>query len=232
MAQALERLQGADSLTVVPLFPQFAEATTGSVFERLEQLLKGLPQLAGIPQKHLPFFWDQAGFIEACAHSMERSVDLKAMDHVLFSFHGLPKKDVLRKRGCRADASCCVEPRPDCYRSQCIATAKALAARLDLKEGKWGWAFQSRLGKVEWIKPYTSETLEALAKSGTRHVAVMCPSFVADCLETLEEIGMDNKELFLESGGVSYTLAPCPNSDEAWVESFAKWLKPQLPGLE
>jgi ferrochelatase len=225
MAAALDQLQGVGSLAILPLFPQFAEATTGSVYALLDDLLKSRPALKRLPQRRIQGFWQQEAFLQACCRSLRRDGGLETADHVLFSFHGLPLKDVLRQEGCRGDGACCAEPRPLCYPSQCMATARGLAQRLGLAPGAWSWSFQSRLGQAEWFKPYTSEALKALARQGKRRVAVLCPSFVADCLETLEEIGMDNRDLFLKSGGESYRLAACPNAEEAWVAGFADWVK-------
>ncbi len=230
LAAALDRLQGVASLSVLPLFPQYAEATTGSVYARLDRLLQSRPGLAALPQRRVQGFWQQEAFLQACCRSLRRGGGLDTADHVLFSFHGLPLRDVLRHPGCRADGACCSEPQPGCYPSQCAATARALARRLGLKPGAWSWSFQSRLGRAQWFKPYTSERLVALARQGRRRVAVLCPSFVADCLETLEEIGMDNRDLFLKSGGKSYCLAACPNEDEAWVRDFADWVKREVLG--
>jgi len=224
MAGALDRLQGVKSLAILPLFPQFAEATTGSVYALLDELLKSRPALRALPQRRIHSFWQQESFLAACCRSLQRDGGLDSADHVLFSFHGLPLKDVLRQEGCRADGACCAEPKPHCYPSQCMATARGIAQRLGLKPGAWSWSFQSRLGQAEWFKPYTSEALQALAEQGKGHVAVLCPSFVADCLETLEEIGMDNRDHFLECGGKSYRLAACPNADELWAADLAEWL--------
>jgi ferrochelatase len=230
MAAALDRLQGVARLSVLPLFPQYAEATTGSVYALLDRLLKARPGLAAVPQRRVQGFWQQEAFLQACCQSLRRDGGLDTADHVLFSFHGLPLRDVLRHPGCRADGACCAGPKPCCYPSQCAATARGLAQRLGLKPGAWSWSFQSRLGQAEWFRPYTRERLADLAGQGKRRVAVLCPSFVADCLETLEEIGMDNRDLFLASGGASYRLAACPNADEAWVQGFADWVKREVLG--
>lgn len=112
-----------------------------------------------------------------------------------------------------------------CYRAQCFQTAKLIAEKLQLPAEKWSVSFQSRLGRTPWIQPFTDLEFIRLAKSGKKRIAVMCPSFVADCLETLEEIGIRGRQSFLENGGEALTLIPCPNDEDAWVEGFAKYLE-------
>jgi len=156
-------------------------------------------------------------------------------EHVLFSYHGLPERQVQRSdptgRHCLAggDASCCEAPPPEvrafCYRAQCVATSRALASALGLEEGTWSSSFQSRLGRIPWIRPYTDEVLPELAGRGVRRLAVLCPSFVADCLETLEEIGIRAREQWRAAGGDAFALVPCPNAHPRWVEALAARLR-------
>src|SRR5262249_54766728 len=141
-----------------------------------------------------------------------------AYDHVLFSFHGLPERQVVKTdetgAHCLRSASCCdaiVDANRNCYRAQCFATARALAGRLGLAGGAHGVSFQSRLGRTPWIRPYTDVVLEELAKNGKKRVAVFCPAFVADCLETLEEIGIRAREQWERLGGERLTLVPSLN---------------------
>jgi ferrochelatase len=151
---------------------------------------------------------------------------------VLFSFHGLPERHVKASdhsgRHCLRSASCCDalgEANRDCYRAQCFATARALAARLALAPGSWSVCFQSRLGRTPWIKPYTDLRLDELAREGKKRLCVFCPAFVADCLETLEEIGLRARAQFLAGGGESLTLVPSLNASEAWVEALVRLLR-------
>ena len=154
----------------------------------------------------------------------------------MFSFHGLPERQVVRSADpklCLARPDCCdslVAGNRNCYRAQCFATARELAASLELgagpsQEGRWSIAFQSRLGRTPWIQPYTDELVPALAKRGVRRLAVFCPAFVADCLETLEEIGMRALEDFREAGGEDLRLITSLNSHEAWLGAAEQLLR-------
>jgi ferrochelatase len=160
---------------------------------------------------------------------------------VLFSFHGLPERHVVASadpRVCLARPECCeqlVGGNRNCYRAQCFATARALAAALELgpdegAQGRWSVSFQSRLGRTPWIRPYTDEVIPALAQRGVRRLAVFCPAFVADCLETLEEIGMRASEGFCAAGGDTLELIPSLNSEPAWVEGLEALIREHLPG--
>jgi ferrochelatase len=225
MASALERLReaGADRVVVLPLYPQYAASTTGSTVAEAMRLASqpwAPPSLCFVE----PFF-DNPDFIDAFAAQGAPILRNREHDHVLFSFHGLPERHVRKtdvsNGHCLAKSDCCdavgaVNRR--CYRAQCFATARALAAKLLLAEGTWTVSFQSRLGRTRWIGPYTDRILPALAQKGCKRLAVFCPSFVADCLETLEEIGIRGKEQFLSAGGESLTLIPSLNTSDAWVD--------------
>jgi ferrochelatase len=133
---------------------------------------------------------------------------------------------------CLARPDCCDAPGPanrDCYRAHCFATARGLAARLALPAERWSVAFQSRLGRTPWIRPYTDLRLPELAKAGVRRLAVACPSFVADCLETLEEIGIRGRAQWRACGGEDLLLVPCPNAHPLWVETVASWIRARTP---
>jgi ferrochelatase len=153
-------------------------------------------------------------------------------DHVLFSFHGLPERQVKRSdptgRHCLQSANCCdviVDANRDCYRAQCFATARSLAQRLALPQGGYTVCFQSRLGSTPWIKPYTDLVLPELAARGAKRLAVFCPAFVADCLETLEEIGLRARDQWLGLGGESLALVPSLNASPAWVSALTGLLQ-------
>jgi ferrochelatase len=158
---------------------------------------------------------------------------------VLFSFHGLPERQVRRTdptgAHCLATPSCCdslVDANRDCYRAQCFATARALAARLGLAEGASTVCFQSRLGRTPWIKPYTDLFLPELAARGRKRLVAFCPAFVADCLETLEEIGIRAREQWLGLGGESLALVPSLNATAAWVDALAALLHRTFAGKQ
>jgi ferrochelatase len=233
LATALDKLVAAECTRIVvfPLYPQYASSSTGSSLERLYELAgtrNNVPPLAVVP----PFF-DDDGFLAAAAAIARPHLDELAPDHVLFSFHGLPEHhmrdgDPTGGKHCLASASCCdavAGPSRDCYRAQCFATARSLAARLGLTDGTWTVSFQSRLTRVPWIKPYTDEVLPELAKKGVKKIAVLCPAFVADCLETLEEIGIRAAADWKKDGGVALALIPSLNSDPNWVDAVVNLVR-------
>ncbi len=230
--EALARLRagGASRLLVAPLYPQYSSAATGS---SLEAVFAELARQAVVPPVSvLPPFFDDPGFISAFAAVGAPVLARQRPDHVLFSFHGLPERHVKAAdhsgQHCLRSAGCCdsiVEANRDCYRAQCFATARALAARLELAAGSWSVCFQSRLGRTPWIKPYTDLRLDELAREGKKRLCVFCPAFVADCLETLEEIGLRAREQFVAAGGEELTLVPSLNATDAWVEALTTLLR-------
>ncbi len=237
LASAVDRLreQQCDRLLVVPLYPHYAASSTGSTIEELARITGSLwttPFVSIVPP-----FYDHPAFLDAFTTVAKAKLAEFEADHLLFSFHGLPERQVVRCADpsvCLASASCCETisaANRNCYRAQCHVTARELARALELgKEGEgWSIAFQSRLGRTPWIKPYTDEVVPALAKRGVRKLAVMCPAFVADCLETLEEIGMRAHEEFLAAGGEELQLVPSLNSHPAWVEDVEALIRERLP---
>jgi len=228
IASALERLRslGIDRIVVFPLFPQAASSTTGSALAEALRLATrpwNVPVLSVVPP-----FYDEPGLARAFAEAGRAVLEDLRPDHVLFSFHGLPERHI---RKSDASAAHCLK-RPDCcaaiglanrncYRAQCFATARAIAAAVGCDPARWSVSFQSRLGRDPWIRPYTDETVRALPARGVRRVAVFCPAFVADCLETLEEIGIGAREMFREAGGEDLRLVPSLNDHPLWVELAA-----------
>lgn len=203
---ALHQLVGrrAEKIRILPLFPQYSFSTTRSSIGETRRAAAELG--IGDRLEFLPPFFDHPGFIRSFA-GIGRPLLTPDIDHILFSFHGLPEKQVAKG---------------DPYREQCLRTAELLAAELSLEEGSYTVSFQSRLGRTEWIKPYTDLELARLAREGKKRVVVFCPSFVADCLETLEEIGIRGREIFLANGGESLTLVPSLNDHPAWVETVSE----------
>lgn len=197
---ALDKLKGVKELIVIPLFPQYASATTGSIYEKVMDELKGwvvLPKL-----KFIDCFYDHPKVIEAFSEAA-KSFDLHTYDKVLFSFHGLPKRQL------EGDNS---------YLFQSYQMAELIATQLKLNN--YEVAFQSRLGKEPWIEPYTVDTIKRFAEEGARKVLVFCPAFVADCLETLHEIGVEYAADFKRHGGQKLDLVPSLNSSDRWVEAL------------
>jgi ferrochelatase len=227
------RAEGIDRIVVFPLFPQYASATTGTVLEnayRLAASYWNTPHLRVVDP-----YYDHEGLIEAFREVGEPILREIRPDHVLFSFHGLPERQVRKSdesgRHCLASAECCAQigmENRNCYRAQCRVTASLLAARLELPPGGWTMTFQSRLGRDPWIRPYTDETVVSLAKSGFRRIAAFSPAFVADCLETIEEIGMQARASFLEHGGEEFRLVPSLNAHPRWIAAAASLVRRAL----
>lgn len=235
IGQALDALHeaGCDKVLVAPLYPQYASSTTGSTIEKVNDEVN--------ERWNTPFvsvlapFYDDPRFIEAQARVGEPVLADLQPDHVVMSFHGLPERHIRKSdpsgRHCLAQANCCASITPtnrNCYRAQCFATARALARRLGLSDEGYSVAFQSRLGRDPWIQPYTAPLIEKLAAQGIKRLAVFCPAFVADCLETLEEIGMQAHEDFVAAGGERLELVPSLNAEGAWVEALVGLLRDAL----
>ncbi len=222
---ALDRLRerGVDRVVFFPLYPQYASSSTGSSIEALYQLVAA--RWVTPPVETVAPFYDDPGFVRAFAAVGRPVLDAERPDHVLFSYHGLPERQVRKSddtgRHCLASAGCCdaiVAANRDCYRAQCYATTRALVAALGLTTPHTV-SFQSRLGRTPWIKPYTDLVLPELYQAGARRVVVFCPAFVADCLETLEEIGLRARADWLALGGESLALVPSLNATPAWVDA-------------
>jgi protoporphyrin/coproporphyrin ferrochelatase len=213
---ALAELSGAgiDRILAFPMYPQYAGATTGSSLERLFQEAAGLRVVPSI--RVVPPYYEDAGYIGALAAvARDALAGLgEPPDRIVFSFHGLPKR--YAEEG-------------DPYPEHCRATAARLEAAIDAPGAAFVLAFQSRFGREEWLQPYTDKTLEALGRDGAR-VAVLCPGFTADCLETLEEIGIRGAEQFHGAGGRSYLRVPCLNEHPAWLDAMAAIAARELEG--
>lgn len=217
-----------DEIIVLPLFPQYASATTGSIHEKV---MSYLSKKQHIPQiRFINSFATNPLVINAfCA--VAQPYDLNLYDHILFSFHGLPQKQLVKaceERGCKKPAcqtpACCHTLHAGnrtCYAAQCYATAHAIAQRLHLEKTRYSIAFQSRLGKDPWIEPFTSDQIADLAHKGAKRLLVFCPSFVCDCLETTSEIGMEYAAEFYKEGGEKLDLVPGLNDHPAWIEALA-----------
>jgi ferrochelatase len=228
---ALERLTAADvaRVLVLPLFPQYSEAATGSAVAWVEAELGRNPAFP--PHEFVPPFYADPGFVNAWAAVARPELDAFAPDHVLFSYHGLPERQIRAAdrsgRHCLSGPGCCDAVGAAnrlCYRAHCFATSRALAAALGLAAGRHGTAFQSRLGRAAWIQPHTDRVLPELAAAGCRRLAVLCPAFVADCLETLEEIGIRARDQWRALGGEALHLVPSLNAHPAWVGAVARWI--------
>lgn len=216
IAAALRQLQaaGCRRLVVLPLYPQYSATTTAPVYDRVDAALAALawqPELIRIEDYHA-----DAGYVGAIADSLAPQVRALASGaHLLFSFHGLPQRYV--------DAG-------DPYQSQCRTTARRVAERLALPADAWSVSYQSRVGRERWLTPYTEERLVELAGAGTRRLAVVCPGFAVDCLETLEEIAMRGRDAFLGAGGGQFEYVPALNDSAAHVECLAQLVRERADG--
>jgi protoporphyrin/coproporphyrin ferrochelatase len=210
-----------DRIIVLPLFPQRSALSTLTAFPRVLELAPGgwdVPAIDVVP----PFF-DDPGFLAAWEEVARPALAAARADHVLFSFHGLPVRQIHksdREDRCLRTPDCCDRPHPSCYRNQCFATARALAGRLGLTD--YTVCFQSRLGRTPWIEPHTDALVGRLAREGKKRLAVLCPAFVADCLETLEEIGIRARDQFKAAGGEELVLVPSLNATPRWIEAVAQ----------
>lgn len=221
--------RGVTHITLVPMYPQYASATSGGTVEAWHKLM-GL-QIQPPSTAVLPAFYSRPGFIDAAAEQVRETVKKVNADHVLFSFHGLPVrqlKPVCSTASCAQKTAECPPVGAQnlhCYRAQCFATSRALISAAGLSASGTTTAFQSRIKGATWLSPFTDEVVEDLAKRGVKRLAVACPSFVADCLETLEEIGLRAAETFREAGGESLTLVPAVNASPKFIAMLAHELK-------
>lgn len=224
---------GVTDLLVVPLFPHYAMSSfeTAAVRAR-EVVLKLAPEMSVTVA---PPYYNHPEYIAALVESAR--VDLEGgYDHLLFSFHGIPERH-LRKGDpthchCLKAPNCCNVPSPahaTCYRAQCLATVRAFVAKAGIPEEKYSISFQSRLGSDPWLKPYTDKELERFGHEGLGKILVICPAFVSDCLETLEEIAMQGKESFLEAGGKEFGMISCMNENPRWIEALETIVLGSLP---
>ncbi len=212
---------GLAKLIIIPLFPQYASASTGSA---TEELLRVIQQWEVIPElKVVENFCDHPLFIQAFAELGKKYMQQQSFDHFVFSYHGLPERQILKAtvdNYCKLGDCCSVYHSKNkyCYRAQCYETTRLLVEQLGLTKDQYTVCFQSRLGKTPWIKPYADEVIPDLAKKGKKKILFFSPSFVADCLETIEEGGEEYKELFEHSGGEHWQLVESLNTSETWIE--------------
>ena len=228
ITQAVRNLaqKGVDEVLLIPLFPHYAMSSFETAVERVKEVTAGVAPLMRV-QVQPPYF-EEPDYIMALAASAEEFLS-RDYDHLLFSFHGLPERHLRKSdptgRHCLVVENCCATASPahaTCYRAQCFKTVSAFVKRAKVPEGKYSIAFQSRLGRDPWLRPYTDHELPRLAAGGVRRLLVICPAFVSDCLETLEEIGLRGRETFLAAGGSDLTLIPCLNENPLWISALGK----------
>jgi ferrochelatase len=222
--------QDLSRIIVLPLYPQYAESS----FETAVVETKRVARQLGCADRLSFFspFYHRPEFINACARRVAEDNEKQSPEHIVFSFHSLPERHLKRLDAtgdhCLGNTTCCDQvsaANHNCYRAQCMFTARAIAAELGLKEDGYTVSFQSRLGRAKWLGPTTEDVLRDLARRGVKRIAVSCPSFVADCLETVEEMGIRGRQTFIDAGGEELRLIPSLNADPFWVEAVAGWIR-------
>lgn len=203
-----ENLKQYSQIVFLPLYPQFAQATVGSAVEKFQEVLKELKFLELNKVQIVAPFFDQAWYIKAQADLIRPYMSQQS--HLLFSFHGIPLSQERKSK--------------ISYYQHCLKTSELLAASLNLNDQQYSVSFQSRVGLAKWLEPSTEFLTAQLAQSGVKHLKVACPSFVADCLETIEEIGIELKETFIENGGESFELIPCLNNNAQFAQGISRSL--------
>jgi protoporphyrin/coproporphyrin ferrochelatase len=225
VALASLQRQGVTEVHLIPLFPHYAMSSFETAVVRVAELVR--QSFPGLKLTSEPAYYNQPDYIAALVASAGDFLQ-QDYDHLLFSYHGIPERH-LRKSDptgchCLKVENCCSVPSPahaTCYRAQCFKTTELFVKAAGIPDGKWSISFQSRLGRDPWLKPYTDFELERFAKEGKKKLLVMCPAFVSDCLETIEEIGVRGKESFEGAGGESLTLIPCMNEHPRWLDALA-----------
>lgn len=223
--------QGVDNVLVIPLYPQFAMATTETINVKVEELQKEF--FPNLQVSSLPAFYNREDYIEVLANSIAESLEGKEYEKILFSYHGVPERHIrksdISNGNCKMDGKCCFkrnsEQHPFCYRHQCETTTLLVAKKLKLRRSQYATSYQSRLGFDPWLKPYTDRTIERYGKEGMKKMAIVTPAFVSDCLETLEEIAMEGEEIFHEVGGETFITIPCLNDRDDFAELLANWIE-------
>lgn len=222
--------QGVDEVLTIPLYPQFAMATTETIDVKVTELQKEF--FPALRVESLPAFYNKPGYVEVLSKSISESLEGLDYEHILFSYHGVPERHIrksdISNGNCKMDGKCCFKmgsvQHEFCYRHQCEITTVNVAKQLGLKRGTYSTTFQSRLGFDPWLQPYTDRTIERMGKQGVKKMVVVTPAFVSDCLETLEEIAMEGEEIFHEVGGEEFTVVPCLNDRDDWAELLTDWI--------
>lgn len=213
--------QGVTDIVLFPLYPQYAMSTTETVVEKAEEVRKAKFPIVKI--NYIEPFYNRNIYLDCLAEHIQENLP-SDYDAIQFSYHGVPERHLYKTdptKTCKIGDCCFQDNNPShkfCYRHQCFKTTEEVIKRLNIPKEKTAVTFQSRLGNDKWIEPYTDETLETLPKKGIKKLAICCPAFVSDCLETLEEISVEGKEEFLHAGGEEFHYLPCLNDDDRWIQ--------------
>ncbi|MGP8201540.1 MAG: ferrochelatase [Limisphaerales bacterium] len=235
-AVAKLRDEGIRELLVIPLFPHYAMSSYETAVERVAEVMASIAPHMSLTI--VPPYYDHPDYIRAMTATASEQLN-RGYDHLLFSFHGIPERH-LRKADptgchCLRSRDCCEGGSPalrTCYRAQCFKTVEAFVRMASIPESRYSVAFQSRLGREPWLKPYSDQVIEGLAKAGTKKLLVICPSFVSDCLETLEEMGIRGRKTFLDAGGKEFHLVPCLNEHPLWLDFLEHLVREFTTGKE
>ena len=222
--------KGCTEIMTIPLYPQFAMATTETIDVKVDELVA-----AHFPQVKItrtPAFYHRHDYIDVLSKSIAEKLEGLDYEHILFSYHGVPERHIrksdISNGNCKMNGKCCFKKgsiqHEFCYRHQCEITTINVAKKLGLKNGTYSTSFQSRLGFDPWLKPYTDRTIERMGKEGIKKMAIVTPAFVSDCLETLEEIAMEGEEIFHEVGGEDFTVIPCLNERDDFAGVIANMI--------
>jgi ferrochelatase len=227
--ELLQKEPGIEEVVLVPLYPHYAMSSYETAVEYAKEV--HAKKKYSFKLTIIPPFYKEPAYLHALAESIKPYLQ-QPYDHILFSYHGIPERHIhkgdITGGHCLKVNDCCNTDSPahsQCYRHQCFVTTRQTAATLNIPADKHGVSFQSRLGRDPWLKPYTVERLAQLPAQGVKKLLVVCPAFVSDCLETLEEMGEEGKEIFLHAGGESFTLIPCLNTHPLWVKAVVGYVK-------
>ena len=225
----LKKSPALEEVIGIPMYPHFAMSSYETAVEHVKKI--HTKNKYPFSLKFIDPFYNDVNYIDALSASIQPFLE-QSYDTILFSYHGLPERHLRKadptKKHCLQSPDCCHTASPahaTCYRHQCIMTTELVAQKLKIPKEKTLLSFQSRLGREEWLKPYTAKLLEELPGLGIKKLLVVCPAFVSDCLETLEEMAMEGKKIFLEAGGESFTLIPCMNTNPAWIQTLKKFVE-------
>ncbi|WP_306351399.1 ferrochelatase [Flavobacterium sp. '19STA2R22 D10 B1'] len=221
--------KGVTEVLLFPLYPQHAMASTETILVLAEEIRK--KQFPQMKFTIVPAFYNKPDYIKDLSNSIKKALENFEYDHLLFSYHGIPERHVRKtdvtKSHCKIDGSCCQTASPAhefCYRHQCYETTKQVVELLNIPKEKYSQTFQSRLAGDKWLTPYTDTSINLMPKQGIKKLAVVTPAFVADCLETLEEIAMEANHQFKEHGGEEFLAIPCLNDSDEWVQTVSNWI--------
>ena len=225
----VKKVSGLEEVIAIPLYPHYAMSSYETAVEHAKEIHR--EKKYGFKLKFIPPFYQDPRYIHAMAENMRPYLQ-KEFDHLLFSFHGIPERHLVKTdpthRHCLQSTDCCAlasVAHATCYRHQCLQTMMMVSSELGLPQNKFSFSFQSRLGRQPWLKPYTDFRFQEMPGEGIKKLLVVCPAFVSDCLETLEEIEIRGKESFLAAGGAEYGMIPCLNTHPIWVQTLAAWVR-------